>query len=353
MNRSQRATEDHLNEKAIKSGLFVIWLITCFSLPASAQVGHMRSDSAFAVYMDSVNAELKRSQYNDALQSKYAEAFYSYYRSHPDSPVASEALKDAVIMWINLSQGEKLEQVLMDISADSEVWSELLNTLYFSSAVRIQTDPKFLPVLEKLNGAQTDPEALSVIKFALAGHYDRAGRFREAMGLYREVLALGLEGFFSNNAGIRVEQFEAIGPGKKVPELRLIDREGKERKLSDFRGKVVILDFWTDESVYPMRTHRSLESLAGKFSEDELQILGVIQSRDEKRVARLMLEFDVDWPLLRIPEEHYEETEKSFKLNGFFRRLIIDADGKITSNRPESPEEILQYLKNEAGNSEN
>ncbi len=32
--------------------------------------------------------------------------------------------------------------------------------------------------------------------------------------------------------------------GKRAPEIRGVDLDGKRFKLSDYRGKVVVLDFW-------------------------------------------------------------------------------------------------------------
>ena len=36
-----------------------------------------------------------------------------------------------------------------------------------------------------------------------------------------------------------------LGVGKEVPEIEGKDQDGKEFKLSDYRGKVVLLDFWS------------------------------------------------------------------------------------------------------------
>ncbi|MCS7188140.1 MAG: redoxin domain-containing protein [Armatimonadetes bacterium] len=40
---------------------------------------------------------------------------------------------------------------------------------------------------------------------------------------------------------------EALKPyiGKPVPDAALIDADGKKLKISDFRGKVLLLNFWS------------------------------------------------------------------------------------------------------------
>lgn len=36
----------------------------------------------------------------------------------------------------------------------------------------------------------------------------------------------------------------SLGPGRTAPEIAMKDPDGKERKLSDLRGKIVLIDFW-------------------------------------------------------------------------------------------------------------
>jgi hypothetical protein len=45
---------------------------------------------------------------------------------------------------------------------------------------------------------------------------------------------------------LRAEPEEGFEPGKMAPEIKGKDVNGKPMKLSDFRGKVVVLDFFGD-----------------------------------------------------------------------------------------------------------
>jgi cytochrome oxidase Cu insertion factor (SCO1/SenC/PrrC family) len=46
----------------------------------------------------------------------------------------------------------------------------------------------------------------------------------------------------------RSELFEIryLGVGREAPEIEGEDQDGRRFKLSDYRGKVVLLDFWSE-----------------------------------------------------------------------------------------------------------
>jgi hypothetical protein len=48
--------------------------------------------------------------------------------------------------------------------------------------------------------------------------------------------------FLTGCAGL--EGSSSLGVGKPAPEIEGEDVDGKPMKLSDYRGKVVLLDFW-------------------------------------------------------------------------------------------------------------
>ena len=49
----------------------------------------------------------------------------------------------------------------------------------------------------------------------------------------------------------------AVEPGKPVPDFSFTDLEGKARKLSEFRGKVVVLEWLNPACPYVLRHYRS------------------------------------------------------------------------------------------------
>ena len=53
-------------------------------------------------------------------------------------------------------------------------------------------------------------------------------------------------GVLGDTARNELNELRNLGVGKVAPEIAGTDIDGKSMKLTDFRGKVVVLDFWGD-----------------------------------------------------------------------------------------------------------
>ena len=60
------------------------------------------------------------------------------------------------------------------------------------------------------------------------------------------VLAALLLSSGSATAQVKVHSPADLAIGKVAPEISGVDVDGRKFKLSDYRGKVVVLDFWGD-----------------------------------------------------------------------------------------------------------
>jgi peroxiredoxin len=74
---------------------------------------------------------------------------------------------------------------------------------------------------------------------------------------------------------------------ESAPEFELPDLQGNCHKLSDFRGKIVILNFWSAECPHSERTDRYLLTLREKWNE-EVVLLSIASNRNES--ARMLAE---------------------------------------------------------------
>ena len=69
--------------------------------------------------------------------------------------------------------------------------------------------------------------------------------------------------------------------GAEAPGWKLIDPEGRAHSLSDYRGRMVLLDFWGTWCVPCLKTMPGIQSLHEKFKDRGVVVLGVTLGGDE------------------------------------------------------------------------
>ncbi len=146
--------------------------------------------------------------------------------------------------------------------------------------------------------------------------------------------------------------------GTKAPSFTLKDTNGKEVKLSDFKGKKVVLYFYPRDDT-PGCTVEACEFRDAKaqFTKKGAVVLGVSKD-DEVSHQKFVKKYDLNFTLLSDPDHKVIEkygawAEKSLygkKFMGIVRStFVIDEDGTILKAFPKvSPEghakEILDVL---------
>ena len=84
-----------------------------------------------------------------------------------------------------------------------------------------------------------------------------------------------------------------------VPELKLVDLNGKEWTLDSLRGKVVVLNFWASWCGPCVDELPGLNQLAGGAADGGLVVLGVNYKESADAIARFAHEHPFQYPLLR------------------------------------------------------
>jgi peroxiredoxin len=88
------------------------------------------------------------------------------------------------------------------------------------------------------------------------------------------------------------------GPGQVAPPFTLASLEGKNVSLADFKGKVVILDFWATWCPPCKREIPDFITLQSKYESQGLQIVGVAVSDQEPAVRQFAASMGMNYPVL-------------------------------------------------------
>jgi thiol-disulfide isomerase/thioredoxin len=86
---------------------------------------------------------------------------------------------------------------------------------------------------------------------------------------------------------------------KRAPEFELKDRTGKTVRLSDYKGKVVLLDFWATWCVPCKAEIPWLIELAKKYEPEGVELLGISMDQDGWDVVNPFVEkMGIQYPIL-------------------------------------------------------
>ena len=114
--------------------------------------------------------------------------------------------------------------------------------------------------------------------------------------------------------------------GGKTPAFKLPDLDGTERTLAEFKGKVVVVNFWATWCEPCRAEMPSMQKLADQFGPDKLVVLGVNYQEGEPRIRRFLQQNPVRFTVLM---DRDGATTKAWITRIFPTSLIIAPDGRV------------------------
>ncbi len=141
------------------------------------------------------------------------------------------------------------------------------------------------------------------------------------------------------------------GPGTPAPPFELTDLGGRPVRLADYRGKVVLIDFWATWCVSCQEEMPALKALHDKLRRREFALLA--PSLDEgapEVLARYMVENSIPYTVLFAEPGIIDD----YRIFGLPTKYLIDKEGivhrKYLSDTPvaEVEADILDLLKRSA-----
>ena len=110
---------------------------------------------------------------------------------------------------------------------------------------------------------------------------------------------------------------------------KFADLEGKSRALSEWRGKVLVVNFWATWCPPCLKEIPAFVELQRRFGEDGLQFVGVaLDARDQ--VAAFVRDHAVNYPVLAGEEDVARYMQQMGNAIGALPfTLVFDAEGKV------------------------
>ena len=147
-------------------------------------------------------------------------------------------------------------------------------------------------------------------------------------------------------------KYEPLVVGKTAPDFSLPDLQGKTQRLSDYHGKVVLLNFWATWCKPCKEEMPSMQALWDNLKKEDFVMLAISMDRvtTTKDIPPFVENLRLTFPILT---DSWGQTDKRYKLMGVPETYIIDQNGVLREKvigprdwtRTESIETIVQLLQ--------
>ena len=118
------------------------------------------------------------------------------------------------------------------------------------------------------------------------------------------------------------------GTPRLAPDFSLTDLSGRNFRLSDYRGKVIVLDFWATWCDPCKQEIPHFIELQARYAAQGLQVLGVSMDDDEPPVRQFQQQYKMNYP---VAMGSPKLADQYGGILGLPITFVIDRKGRITA----------------------
>jgi peroxiredoxin len=138
---------------------------------------------------------------------------------------------------------------------------------------------------------------------------------------------------------------DPMAPGKEAPDFEEAMADGTLMKLSDLRGKVVLLDFWASWCGPCRRENPNVVALYNEYKADGFTVMSVSLDKSKDAWLAAIEKDNLSWPYHVSDLQHWNsKVAKMYGVRGIPFTVLIDQEGKIVRTKLRG-EELHTELK--------
>lgn len=113
---------------------------------------------------------------------------------------------------------------------------------------------------------------------------------------------------------------------RPAPEFSLADTAGDTHTLADYRGRVLVVNFWATWCPPCVKEMPALDRLQQQLGEAGVQVVGINMGETTDDIASFNERVPVDFPLLLSPDM---SAGQDWGVRGLPTTFILDPEGRI------------------------
>lgn len=135
----------------------------------------------------------------------------------------------------------------------------------------------------------------------------------------------------------RLESIKPLDIGGLAPEIALKSPEGEVLKLSDLKGKVVLIDFWASWCGPCRRENPNVVKAYAKYKDRGFEIYGVSLDKDARKWKAAIEKDGITWLQVSDLQGWSNVAAKRYKVSSIPATVLLDRDGRIIAKNLRGP----------------
>ncbi len=170
-------------------------------------------------------------------------------------------------------------------------------------------------------------------------------RCRRGYGIWLLLIVIGLASvmILTSSPAFSSQGENLLGPRIRelAPDFVLKDMDGKEIRLTDNRGKVVLLAFSTTWCPHCKKMPPYLNKLLGMYGDRGLVMFNIDIQEPLKKVRAFANKYDIKYGVLL---DEKATTAKAYSVRGVPSLILVDKEGTIVCRQCRSLDMLLETL---------